>query len=93
LQVAVPGFEKADFNIKLDNNILTISTEKKLAAQAAGEKIIRSEFSQKAFKRSFTLDDKIDAAGIEAKYEAGILTLTLPKKEIALATTKEITIS
>lgn len=92
LEVAIPGLEKADFNIKLDDNLLTISTDKKEVAKIETEKVIRKEFSNKAFKRSFTLDEKIDALAIEAKYENGILKLNLPKKEVAKVTTREITI-
>lgn len=90
--LAVPGFEKADFNVKLDDKILTISTEKKETATAEGEKMIRKEFTYKSFKRSFTLDDKIDADNISAKYENGILTLELPKKENQKAAAKDIDI-
>jgi HSP20 family protein len=92
LEVAAPGLEKKDFNVKLDGNILTISADKKELVKSETEKTIRKEFTNKAFKRSFTLDEKIDAAAIEAKYENGILTFTLPKKEIAKAASKEITI-
>ena len=92
LEVAVPGLEKADFNIKLEANVLTIGADKKAVATTETEKVIRREFSNKAFKRSFTLDEKIEASTIDAKYENGILTLNLPKKEVAKATTKEITI-
>ena len=92
LDVAVPGWDKSDFNVKLDGNLLTISAEKKEAAKAEGDKVVRKEFGSRAFKRSFTLDDKIDAASIAAKYENGILILQLPKKEEVKATTKEINI-
>ena len=92
LEVAVPGLEKTDFNIKLDGTILTISADKKETVKSDTEKVIRKEFTNKAFKRSFTLDEKIDAAAIEAKYENGILILTLPKKEVAKITAKEINI-
>ena len=92
LEVAVPGLEKADFNIKLDGNLLTISAAKKEETKSETDKIVRKEFSSKAFKRSFTLDEKIDSASIEAKYENGILKLLLPKKEESKAVTKEINI-
>jgi len=92
LEVSAPGLEKTDFNIKLDSSILTISSDKKEEAKSATEKVIRKEFGQKAFKRSFTLDEKIEAAAIEAKYENGILKLTLPKKEVTKVSSKEITI-
>jgi HSP20 family protein len=90
IEMAAPGFEKADFNVKLENNILTISTEKKEAASETTEKIVRQEFSKKSFKRSFTIDEKIDTDNINAKYENGILKLELPKKEVAKAGSKEI---
>src|SRR5437868_5594172 len=81
LQLSAPGFEKADFNIKLDGKLLTISVEKKEETKVENEKMIRKEFSQRSFKRSFNVDEKIDAANISAKYENGILKLDLPKKE------------
>ncbi len=92
LQLAAPGIDKADFNIKLDGKMLTISVEKKEEKSATNEKMIRREFSYKSFKRSFTVDEKIDAAGISARYENGILSLDLPKKEQVKNVTKEITI-
>lgn len=92
LEVAAPGFEKADFNVKLDGNILTISAEKKAETKSETDKVIRKEFSAKTFKRNFTLDEKIEAANISAKYENGILHVGLPKKEEVKAVTKEINI-
>jgi HSP20 family protein len=92
LQLSAPGFEKADFNLKLDGNTLTISAEKKTETKEENEKVIRKEFSQKSFKRSFTVDEKINAAGINARYENGILHVSLPKKEDVKAAAKEITI-
>ena len=92
LDVAVPGLDKADFNIKLGGKILTVSAAKKEETKAETDKVIRKEFGSKAFKRSFTLDEKIESSSIEAKYENGILTLHLPKKEEVKAVTKEINI-
>lgn len=92
LEVAAPGLEKADFAIKLDGKLLTISAAKKEETKAETDKVIRKEFSSKAFKRSFTVDDKIESASIEAKYENGILKLHLPKKEEVKAVSKEINI-
>ncbi len=92
IELAAPGMTKADFNVKLDEKILTISAEKKTETATENEKMIRKEFGHKAFKRSFTLDEKIDAANISARYENGILTLELPKKEEVKSGAKEITI-
>ncbi|MEN9569127.1 MAG: hypothetical protein RL172_358 [Bacteroidota bacterium] len=93
LEVAIPGMEKADFSIKLDQNILTISAEKKEEIKMEGAKQIRREFGYKAFKRSFTLDEKINATQIAARYENGILKVELPKKEEVKITPKEIAVS
>jgi len=92
IELAAPGMEKADFNVKLDGKILSISAEKKTEAATENEKMIRKEFGYKSFKRSFTLDEKIDAANITAKYENGILTLELPTREEVKGGAKEITI-
>ena len=92
LSIAAPGFEKADFIIKLEANTLSISTEKKETLTEETDKLIRKEFGYKAFKRSFTIDEKIDTTNISAKYENGILTLELPKREIQKPDAKEINI-
>lgn len=92
VELAAPGFEKADFNVKLEENILTISTEKKDGVKNEEEKIIRREFGYKSFRRSFTIDEKIDSENIAARYENGILKLELPKKEIMKMGAKEINI-
>ena len=90
LEVVAPGFEKNDFNINLDKNILTISVEKKSETENKDEKQVRREYSYHSFKRSFTLDEKIDAEKIDAKYVNGVLTLNLPRKEEVKASAKEI---
>ena len=92
LAVAAPGFVKNDFIVKLENKLLSISTERKVEKEENTPRMIRKEFSYKTFKRSFTIDEKIDAENISAKYENGILKLELPKKEIAKAVAKEINI-
>lgn len=92
LEVIAPGFEKADFKINLDDNLLTISAERKVEEKKEGDKKIRSEYHYRSFKRSFTVDEKIDATKIEASYVNGVLTLNLPKKEVVKASAKEIII-
>jgi len=98
LEVVAPGFEKTDFKVNIDQNVLTVSAEKKEEvkenAENAGkaDKQIRREYSFRSFKRSFTLDEKIDAAGIEAKYNNGVLTLNLPKRDVVKASAQEINI-
>lgn len=87
-----PGYIKADFKISLDANILSISSEPTTTPEVENEKVIKKEFATKAFKRSFTLHDKIDIEGIVARYESGILSIELPKKEITPNPTKAIEI-
>ena len=93
IEVMAPGYDKTDFNVKLDGQLLVVSAEKKESIKEENTQTIRKEFSHKSFKRSFTVDDKIDGTGISAKYDNGILHLELPKKEIAKPDTKEIAIN
>ena len=92
LEVSSPGLEKTDFSITLEGAILTISSGQKEEVKDPAIKSIRKEFSNKAFKRSFTLDEKIDASTIIAKYENGILKVDLPKKEEIKVDSKQINI-
>jgi HSP20 family protein len=92
LDIVAPGLNKEDFKISLENNILTVSVEKKEEAVNEKEKVVRREFKQTAFKRSFTLDEKINAEAISAQYVNGVLTLNLPKKEVVKPAAKQITI-
>ena len=80
LEVVAPGFEKSDFKVNLEQQLLTVSAEKQASETPVTEKQIRKEYSFRSFKRSFTLDDKIDATKIEASYINGILRLNLPKQ-------------
>src|ERR1700754_1469021 len=76
LEVVAPGFDKSDFKISLEKNILTLSAEKKNEVKDdsdnnRNEKQVLREYSYRSFKRSFTLDEKIDEEKIEAKYVNG----------------------
>ena len=92
LEVVAPGFEKTDFKINLDQSLLTVSAEKKEEVKDEKQKQIRREYSYQSFKRSFTVDEKIDATNIEASYINGVLTLNLPMKEVVKASATEISI-
>ena len=92
LELNAPGRSKDDFKVNLDNDLLTISYDKKEEPNTENVKAIRREFSFQSFKRSFTLDSKIDAAGVQAKYENGLLKLFLPKKAEVKESAKDITI-
>jgi HSP20 family protein len=83
IQVAAPGFKKGDFSAKVENNLLTITGEKKQETEVVEQKFTRKEFNFSSFSRAFTLPKTIDVEKIAANYEDGILTVTLPKKEEA----------
>ncbi|MGB8194997.1 MAG: Hsp20/alpha crystallin family protein [Chitinophagaceae bacterium] len=92
MELNVPGRKKEDFKINLENGLLTVSFDKKEENKENGNKTIRREFSYQSFKRSFNLDETVDTDNIQAKYESGILYLTLPKKEQAKPAKKEINV-
>lgn len=85
VEMAAPGMTKKDFRIELDNNLLTISSEKKQEnEQKEGDRYTKREFSYQSFQRSFTLPKNVvDDDKIRARYEDGVLRLSIPKKEEA----------
>jgi HSP20 family protein len=83
VEMAVPGMKKDDFRVNLENNVLCISSEKKLENETNQGNYSRKEFSYQSFSRSFTLPDSADEGNIKAKYENGILMISIPKKEEA----------
>ena len=85
VEMAAPGMKKNDFKIELEGNLLTISSEtSNQTEEKEGDRYSRREFSYFSFQRSFTLaKDVLDAEKIKAKYENGILHLSIPKKEEA----------
>ena len=83
IEVAVPGLDKKDFKIDLNNNVLVISSEKEVKNEQTDEKYMRKEFSYSSFQRSFTLPNSVDAEKINAAYKDGVLNVTIPKKEDA----------
>lgn len=93
LHVVAPGLCKEQFKLHVDRNILTVSFEKKEEETEENAKWLRSEYKFKSFKRSFTLNEKIDSSAISASYNDGILNVKLPKKEPVEVTTQEIPVS
>ncbi len=84
VEMAVPGFDKKDFKINLDHNVLTIASEKKVENEHKnGERYTCREYSYQSFSRSFTLPDAANSDKISAKYENGILNVEIPKREEA----------
>lgn len=83
IEVAAPGFDKKDFKIDLNNNVLEISSEKEVKNEENSEKIMRCEFQYASFKRYFTLPDSVQSDKIKATYKDGILDVVIPKKDEA----------
>jgi HSP20 family protein len=90
VELSAPGKTKEDFNIELDKNLLTISSEVKSEASEVKGKYSRREFTASSFKRSFTLPETVKDEEIKASYENGILKISLPKKEEALPKAKRL---
>lgn len=92
LELATPGLKKEDFKVELNNDILTISAEKK--EEENDEKFNKREFSSFSFESSYTLPETANGEDIKANYENGILAVSIPKKEEAKPKPKvEIAIS
>ncbi len=85
VEMAVPGMKKEDFQIEVNNNVLTIRSEvKNEQEKKEGETYTRREFSYQSFYRSFNLNhQEVDESKIKATYKDGILSVVLPKKEEA----------
>lgn len=84
LEVAAPGMKKDDFKIELDNNTLTISSEKDESHEEKENEYSRREFSYQSFTRSFQLpENKVENSKIAARYTDGILYVSIPKREEA----------
>lgn len=94
VSLAVPGMKKEDFNIDVEGNMLTISSEKEESKEEKEDKYTRKEYNYSSFSRSFTLPDEVNKEKIEAKYVDGVLKLMLPKREEAkkLAAGKHIAV-
>jgi len=81
LSLAVPGLKKSDFNIDLEGDMITISSEKEESKEEKDSKYTRKEYSYSSFSRSFTLPEAVNREKIDAVYEDGVLRVMLPKKE------------
>ena len=79
--VELPGLKKEDVEITIENNVLTIAGERKFEKETKDENYHRLERSYGAFSRSFTLPTGVRSEQVEAKFENGVLAVTLPKQE------------
>ena len=93
IEFAAPGVKKNDFNINLENQVLTVSREAKDEKEDTKENYTRREFVYSSFSRSFTLPKSVKFDKIAADYNQGILKITLPKKEEEAKLSREISIS
>jgi HSP20 family protein len=83
IEVAAPGLNKEDFKVNLENNVLTVSSEKEEKHENKDEKFMRKEFNYYSFNRSFTLPMTVNSEKIKAIHKDGILQVVIPKKEEA----------
>jgi len=91
LKIEVPGIDKEDIDVRLENNTLTLHGERKLEKEEKEENYRRVERQYGSFTRSFTLPQTVDAEGVSAQYDKGVLKIKLNKK--AEAKPKQIKIS
>lgn len=90
VDMAAPGLKKEDFRIDLEGHQLTISCEKEEESNDNRENFSRREYSYTSFSRSLTLPENADSEAVNAKYTDGILSLTIPKKEVQREGAKNI---
>lgn len=81
IHVAAPGLSKEDFNVEVKDSFLTISGERKFSSEKKDKNYHAIETQYGSFSRSFSLPDNVDSSKINAKYNNGMLELTLPKDE------------
>lgn len=79
IDLVTPGFKKDEINIDLENEMLTISAEKKEEKSTENERYTRKEYSYNSFFRAFTLPENTNPEKLVARYEDGVLKITLPK--------------
>ncbi len=89
IEVAAPGLSKKDFNITVDNGVLTISSEKEEEKEQKEKDYTRREFSYSSFSRSFTMPENVNEDNIKANYEDGILKLHVAKKQVGQSKVKK----
>lgn len=82
IELAAPGLSKKDFNITMENRVLTISSEKKEEMEQKEKDYTRKEFSYSSFSRSFALPENVNEGDVNATYADGILKLSLTKKAL-----------
>ncbi|MCP3960087.1 MAG: Hsp20/alpha crystallin family protein [bacterium] len=87
----LPGLKKDDIDVSIEDNVLTVSGERKFEDAAEGTTFRRVERAYGSFRRSFTLPRGVDSVKVEARFEDGVLMLQIPKSEVAKS--RKITVS
>ena len=90
IELAVPGMKKSDFEIEVEDGLLSISSSLEEEQVTEKGKFTRREFSYNSFKRTFTIPESVDPSNIEAQYSDGVLQLSLPKRKEALPQPKKL---
>src|SRR5919202_4468484 len=90
LEAELPGMKQEDFDLSIENNVITLRGERKFEKTDESDNYHRVERSYGAFTRSFTLPQTVSGEGISAEYHNGVLRVTLPKREEVKARRIEI---
>lgn len=82
LELAAPGMEKKDFKIEIDKGVLNISAENSSTSEEEDNNYTRREYSYNSFSRSFWLPEGVKENEVKAKYDKGLLKISIPKSEV-----------
>lgn len=93
IEVAAPGMKKDDFKVEVENGVLTISAEKKEEKKESKKNYTRQEYYYNSFTRSFTLPENAKEDGLAARYEDGMLKLSVAKKAVTVSKAREIEVA
>jgi HSP20 family protein len=81
LEAELPGMNREDFDLSIENNVITLRGERRFEKEDDGDNYHRVERAYGTFTRSFTLPQTVSAEGANAEYKNGVLRVTLPKRE------------
>ena len=97
VEIAAPGLKKEDFAIEIEKLVLKVSSNFTPKRETTGTdndtQFTRKEFNYASFTRSFTLPKEVNVDGVDAKYTDGVLTISLPKKEVKEEIKRKVEIS
>lgn len=93
IELAAPGRKKEDFQLQVENRMLSVSLEQKEEQDQPQERFTLREFHLEPFSRSFTLPKRADAEAIQAHYQDGVLSITIPVKQEEKPPVKRIEIA